>query len=188
MTAGDCRLVGQAYLQSLPRAAPGERRITDKWLRNVEHLGLIHLCLPNARIIHCRRDPRDVGLSCFALRFSHGLEFAYDLAELGRYWRAYDQLMAHWRAVLPPGRVLEAPYEAVVEDTDGWARRLIAHCGLEWDEACLRFYESEREVRTASLAQVRRPIYASSVGRWRAFERHLGPLLEALGEPWASRR
>ena len=183
MTAADCRAIGQTYLDSLPAAGPGQTRVTDKMVTNFEGLGLIHLCLPHARIIHCQRDPRDVCLSCFSIRFSEGQEYAYDLAELGRYWRAYDRLMAHWRAVLPSGRMLEVPYEAVVEDVEGWARRLIVHCGLEWDDACLRFYESKREVRTASLVQVRQPIYTGSVGRWRAFAPHLSPLLEALSAP-----
>jgi hypothetical protein len=185
MTAADCRGIGATYLGRLPETAPGETRVTDKWLHNFEHLGLIHLCLPGATIIHCRRDPRDVCLSCYALDFRRVMDFTFDLTELGRYWRAYDRLMAHWRAVLPPGRMLEIPYEAVVEDVETWARRLIAHCGLPWDDACLRFHESSRNVRTASSAQVRRPIYTASVGRWRRFERHLGPLLEALGEPWS---
>jgi hypothetical protein len=184
MNDADCRNIGQAYLDALPRRS--ERFLTDKRLENFQHLGLIRLCLPNARIIHCRRDPRDVGISCYALRFSSGQEFTYDLTELGRYWRAYDRLMAHWRTVLPADRLLEAPYEAVVADVEGWARRLIAHCGLEWNDACLRFYESRREVRSASYAQVRRPIYADSIGRWRRFAGCLGPLLDALGEPWAS--
>jgi len=186
MSGTDCRTMGQAYLDSLPIDAPRQTRLTDKAVSNFEHLGLIHLSMPYAKIIHCQRDPRDSCLSCFANRFHDGfVEYAYDLAELGRYWRAYDRLMAHWRAVLPPGRMLDVPYEAVVEDVESWARRLIAHCGLEWNDACLRFYESKREVRTASSAQVRRPIYNGSVGRWRPFARHLGPLLEALGDPWA---
>ncbi|HEY2480868.1 MAG TPA: tetratricopeptide repeat protein [Caulobacteraceae bacterium] len=185
LNGADCRFIAQTYLDSLPPALRGQVRITDKGMANFEHLGLIHLCLPNARIIHCRRDPRDVCLSCYSRRFNNGQGYAYNLVELGRYWRARDRLMSHWRAVLPPGRVLEVSYEAVVEDPEAWSRRLIAHCGLEWDDACLRFHESRRPVNTASLAQVRRPIYASSVGRWRRFARHLGPLLQALGEPWA---
>jgi tetratricopeptide (TPR) repeat protein len=182
----DCGDIGRAYLDSLDEIAGAEPRVTDKWLSNFEQLGLIQACLPNATLIHCTRDPRDVGLSCYATRFVAGQEYAYDLGELGRYLRAYDRLMDHWRAVLPPGRMLEVPYEAVVEDVETWARRLIAHCGLEWNDACLRFFESDRPVRTASSAQVRRPIYAGSVGRWRRFRSHLEPLLEALGEPWAS--
>jgi hypothetical protein len=184
MTGADCANIGQIYLDALPAVPPPKTRITDKWVDNFEHLGLIHACLPNAVIIHCQRDPRDTCLSAFGIRFIEGQPYSYDLAELGRFWRAYDRLMAHWRAVLPPGRMLEAPYEAVVEDVEGWARRLIAHCGLEWDDACLRFYESGRQVYSASFAQVRRPIYTASVGRWRPFARHLGPLLDALGPPW----
>lgn len=186
MTDADCANIGRIYLDGLPPLAPPARRVTDKWVDNFEHLGLIHACLPNAAIIHCQRDARDTCLSCFGTRFFSGQPYSYDLAELGRYWRAYDRLMDHWRTVLPPGRMLEAPYEAVVGDVEGWARRLIAHCGLEWDDACLRFHESRREVRSASFAQVRRPIYTGSVGRWRPFARHLGPLLDALGPPWSA--
>ena len=187
MTGVDCRVIGQSYLDALPQLAPGERRLTDKWLTNFEHLGLIRACLPNARVIYCRRDPRDICLSCFSLHFNDDSNaYSYDLTQLGRYWRAQDRLMAHWRAVLPAEFLLEAPYEEVVGDVEAWARRLIAHCGLEWDDACLRYYESDRVVRTASLAQVRQPIYTDSVGRWRRFERHLGPLLDALGEPYKS--
>ena len=186
MDGEDCRTIGQAYLGSLPGDGPGRRRVTDKWVDNFMHLGLIHACLPNATIIHCRRDPRDTCLSCFSTRFAEGQDYAYDLVELGRYWRAYDQLMDHWRAALPPGRMLEVPYESVVADVEGWARRLIDHCGLAWDDACLRFYESKRQVRSASFAQVRQPIYTGSVGRWRPFAGHLRPLLEVIGEPWLS--
>ncbi|MHB8283702.1 MAG: tetratricopeptide repeat-containing sulfotransferase family protein [Caulobacteraceae bacterium] len=183
LTEADRRLIGQAYLDSLPAAR--EARVTDKTLSNLEHLGLLHLCLPHARFIHCRRDPRDVAWSCFASRFSDRQDYAYDLTELGRYWRAYEGLVAHWRAVLPPGRIFEAPYEDLVQDVEGWARRLIAHCGLPWDEACLRFNESGREVATGSFAQVRRPIYAGSVGRWSRFASHLGPLMATLDAPAA---
>ena len=139
------------------------------------------MILPDAAVVHCRRDPRDVGVSCFTTRFSSGHDYAYDLGELGRYLRLYDRMMAHWRLVLPPGRIFEVDYEALVEDLEGGARRLIDHLGLPWDEACLRFYDSKRSVGTASFAQVRRPIYKDSVGRWRRYEAHLGPLLEALG-------
>jgi Tfp pilus assembly protein PilF len=184
LTARDCRAIGGAYLRGLPAPAPGKTRLTDKWLYNFRLVGLIRLALPNARIIHCRRDPRDAGLSAFAISFAERQDHTYDLTELGRYWRAYDRLMAHWRAVPPPEAMLEVPYEALVADLETWARRLVAWCGLDWDEACLKFHQSGQAVRTASLAQVRQPIYASSVGRWRRFERHLGPLLEALGPPW----
>jgi tetratricopeptide (TPR) repeat protein len=181
LNRADYRSIGQSYLDRLPPALPGQVRVTDKWLENFEHLGLIHLALPRATIIHCRRDPGDVGFSCFSLRFTQGQEYAYDLVELGRYWRAYDRLMAHWRQVLPPGRMLEVPYEAVVEDLEGWARRIVEYCGLPWEDACLRFYDSRRAVRSASAAQVREPIYRRSVGRWKPFARHLAPMFEAMG-------
>ena len=182
LSPADLQSLADAYLQRIEQLGAGKARVVDKTVGNFELLGLIHLCLPNARIIHCRRDPRDVCVSCFATRFSGGHDYAYDLHELGRYWRRYERLMAHWKTVLPPGSVFEVDYEALVEDLEGWARRLVAHLGLPWDEACLRFHESRREVRTASFAQVRRPIYKASVGRWRRYARHLAPLLEALGE------
>jgi tetratricopeptide (TPR) repeat protein len=182
LSAADAGRMAQAYLDAIAPLGPGMARLVDKTVGNFELLGLIHLILPNARIIHCRRDPRDVCVSCFSTRFSGGHDYAYDLAELGRYWRRYDRLMAHWRAVLPPERIFELDYESLVEDLEGWARRLIAHLGLEWDDACLRFYESTREVGTASFVQVRQPIYTASVGRWRRHAARLGPLLEALGD------
>lgn len=184
MTASDCQGFGQLYLKRALKGEAGQAHATDKWLDNFLHLGLIHLALPNAKIIHCRRDPLDNCFSCYALRFSLGQDFTYDLEELGRYWRAYDRLMAHWRAVLPPGRFLDVSYEGVVADLETWARRMIDYCGLPWDDACLRYYESKRQVRSASFAQVRKPIYADSIGRWKPFARHLGPLLQAMGEPW----
>jgi Tfp pilus assembly protein PilF len=186
MNGADLPIIGQTILDALPAGLPGQNRQTIKRLENYQYIGLIHLCLPNATIINCRRDPRDSGFSAFAMLFLEEQGFTYDLAELGRHWRAYDRLMAHWMAVLPPGRVLEAPYEGVVADLEGWARRLLEHCHLDWDDACLRYYESKRLVRSASFAQVREPIYTTSLDRWRPFEHRLRPMLEAMGEPWAS--
>ncbi len=183
LSEADLQSLAEAYLGGIAPGGRGKARITDKTIGNFELLGLIHLCFPNARIIHCRRDARDVCVSCFSTRFSGGHGYAYDLRELGRYWRIYDRLMAHWRAVLPPGRMLEVEYEALVEDLEGSARRLVTHLGLPWNEACLRFHESSRDVATASFAQVRRPIYRGSVGRWRRYAGRLGPLFDALGEP-----
>src|SRR5215469_7369286 len=142
--------------------------------------GLIHLALPKARIIHARRDPVDICLSCFSNLFASDHPYAYDLAELGRCYRAYEALMEHWRQVLPPGVMLEVQYEEVTADLEGQARRIVAHCGLEWDNACLSFHQTERPVRTASPVQVRQPIYRTSIGRWRSCEHLLGPLLDAL--------
>ncbi len=173
--------LGARYVAGLAARAPEARRITDKLPANFLLTGLIHLALPHARIIHVRRDPRDTCWSCFATLFSAGQPFAFELGELGRYYRAYERLMAHWRRVLPEGVMLELNYEDIVADLPGEARRLVAYCGLDWDEACLAFHRTERAVRTASASQVRQPIYRSSIGRWRAYAGELGPLFDALG-------
>jgi Tfp pilus assembly protein PilF len=187
MNEADLNAFATAFLAALPAGLPGQTRLTAKRLENFEFLGLIHLCLPNATLIHCRRDPRDSCLSAFAMLFVDEQAFSYELTELGRYWRAYDRLMAHWAKVLPAGRVLEVSYEALVADQEGWTRRLLDHCGLAFDEACLRFYESPRLVRSASFTQVREPIFTTSLGRWRPFAHRLQPLFDGMGEPWASR-
>jgi hypothetical protein len=149
---------------------------------NFHFPGLIQLTLPNARIIHSRRDPVDTCLSCFSILFDGASNaYTYDLGELGRFYRSYESLMTHWRAVLPPGTMIEVQYEEVVADLENEARRIIAHCGLAWDDACLAFHKTRRPVRTASIAQVRQPIYKSSVGRWRPYREHLRPLLKELG-------
>ncbi len=145
-------------------------------------LGLIALALPHARIIHVRRDPVDTCLSCFTTLFASHQPYACNLAELGRYYRAYAGLMSHWRAVLPPGMLLEVRYEDVVDDLETQARRMVAHCGLEWDERCLRFDQTQRTVQTASRVQVRQPLYRASVGRAKAYGAMLAPLRQALGD------
>ena len=181
MTPAQLASLGTNYIKRVTGALPNAERFTDKLPSNFIYAGLIHLALPNARIIHTKRDPLDTCLSCFSILFAGQQRFAYDLAELGRHYRAYEDLMAHWRNVLPDGVMLEVPYEEVVADTEAQARRILAHCGLPWDDACLAFHTAERAVRTASAAQVRQPIYRNSVGRWRAYEDELGPLIEALG-------
>jgi len=180
MSGDQLRQVGESYLQAIQRLAPEAERITDKMPANFLQAGLIHLVLPNARIIHTGRDPRDTAFSCFSILFAMGQEFTYDLTELGRYVRAYQRLMEHWRNVLPQGVMLEVQYEELVGNLEAQARRIIAHCGLEWDDACLAFYRTKRPVRTASVTQVRQPIYRSSIGRWRAHQHMLQPLLQAL--------
>lgn len=176
------RRFAAGYLDAISGRAPDAAvHVTDKMPGNFNFIGMIHLAFPNARIIHTMRDPVDNCVSCFSLRFTDGHHYTYDLAELGRYYRRYESLMAHWHRVLPPGRILDVRYEDVVADVEGQARRLLAHCGLEWDPRCLAFHETKRPIRTASLAQVRQPIYASSVGRWRVYEEFLGPLLAELG-------
>jgi hypothetical protein len=175
------RQVGARYADAAGARAPMAERVTDKMPLNFYFVGLIHLALPNARIIHASRDPLDTCLSCFATLFTGDHRVAYELSELGRYYKAYEGLMEHWRRVLPDGVMLEVRYEDVVADVGREARRIVAHCGLSWDDTCLRFHGSPRPVRTASAAQVRRPIYDSSVGRWRAYDKLLLPLIEALG-------
>lgn len=173
---------GKDYTSQLREYAPRARRITNKMPANYKALGVIRLMLPEARIIHVRRNAVDTCLSCFMQSFLHGQEATYDLTDLGRHYVNYARLMEHWRAVLPEGSFLEVQYEDLVADTEVQARRLVEYCGLKWDDACLAFHKAERFVRTASIAQVRQPIYHSSVERWRKYEKFLGPLLEALGE------
>jgi len=172
--------MGTAYLKGLP-LPEGALRIVDKLPHNFLRIGLIRLVLPNARIIHTMRDPMDTCVSCYSKLFAAGQHFSYDLAELGRYYRAYASLMEHWRSVVPAGAMLDVAYEDVVDDMEGQARRLIEFCGLEWDERCLSFHANKRVVKTASSVQVRKPLFRSSVQRWRRFETGLEPLREALG-------
>lgn len=174
------RQLGTAYLARISAAAPVAQRITDKMTQNFRFAGLIHLALPNARIIHCRRNPIDTCLSCFSKLFDGYHPYAYQLEELGRFYRGYERLMEHWRSVLPQGVMLDVDYEDLVTDFELHARRIVAHCDLEWDDRCLAFYKTQRPVPTASMAQVRQPIYRRSIGRWRPYETMLGPLLEAL--------
>jgi Flp pilus assembly protein TadD len=175
--------LGADYLRRgrarVPEGARG-LRITDKYLFNFMHIGLIHLALPHARIIHSRRSPVDTCLSIFA-RLFNDVPFGYELGELGRYYRAYDATMAHWRSVLPEGVMLEVDYASLVDDLEGQVRRMLAHCGLTWDARCLAFYRTERQVTTASAPQVRKPIYRSSLARWRPEAALLAPLYAGLG-------
>jgi tetratricopeptide (TPR) repeat protein len=172
--------LGRAYLARLPVPLAGRIRITDKMPNNFLLIGLIRLILPQARIIHTVRDPIDTCVSCFSKLFIELQDFSFDLAEVGRYYRWYHELMAHWRAVLPSGSLLEVRYETLVEDMEAQARRLIAYCDLPWDEGCLAFHRTRRAIRTASAVQVRQPLFRSSMGRWRRFRPYLQPLLSEL--------
>lgn len=173
--------LGRDYLARVSPLAHGRARLVDKMPANFLYAGLIPLILPDARIIHARRDAVDTCLSCYTKLFAGEQKFTYDQTELGRFYRDYERLMAHWRSLLPPDRFIEVDYEAVVDDLEGEGRRLIEFLGLPWDDACLSFHESRRVVRTASVNQVRQPIYTTSKGRWRAHAAYLGPLLDALG-------
>jgi tetratricopeptide (TPR) repeat protein len=176
------RALASAQLAGIVGAGQATERITDKMPSNYYFLGLIHLALPNAKIIHSLRDPVDTCVSCFSKLFSAEQNHSYELGELGRYYRRYERLMAHWRTVLPAGSFLDVRYEDVVADLEAEARRIIAHCGLHWDDRCLAFHATERPIRTASATQVRQPIYRSAIGRWRVYENELAPLLQALGQ------
>jgi tetratricopeptide (TPR) repeat protein len=182
LAANQLRELGERYVDGLQRRAPQAKRVTDKMPANFLFLGMIHLALADAHIIHVIRDPLDTCLSCYSKLFTAEQNFTYDLGELGRYYRKYVELMAHWRDALPAGRVLDVHYEHVITDLEASARRIIDHCGLDWDPGCIAFHKAKRPVRTASATQVRRPIYRTSQGRWRAYQDHLGPLIAALGD------
>jgi len=173
--------LGRHYVERIRELAPGATHVVDKLPDNFQHLGLIHLMFPGARIIHSMRDPMDSCFSCFSRLFiGNNLGYTYDLAATGRYWVTYHELMRHWRDVLPAGRILDVSYETMVSDFENQARRLVEYLGLPWDARCLGFHENRRIVRTASVAQVRKPIYRTSVARWKHYERHLGALLEIV--------
>lgn len=176
------RSLGARYLRKVRPLAGKATRIVNKSIRNFQHAGLLHLALPNARFIHVRRGAVDSCWSAFTRQFLGHYPYTYDLGELGRYYRGYADLMDHWQAVLPARVFLEVRYEDVVADLEGQSRRMLAHCGLEWDPAVLEFNKTRRPVLTASLIQVRQPIYSSSIGRSRDYEPWLGPLIHALGE------
>ncbi len=171
----------RGYLGTLHALGHGASRVTDKLPINFLHLGLIQLMLPGARVIHCTRDPLDSCLSCYFQHFFSAFPWAYKLGWLGAYYREYERLMEHWRRVLTDLPILDVPYESLVNDQEGWSRRIVEFAGLEWDDACLRFHESPRVTATLSNEQVRRPMYQSSVGRHRHYDRHLAPLRQALG-------
>lgn len=176
------REIGEAYVHRLSNRAPGASRVTDKLPGNLNNIGLIHLALPNAKIVYCKRNPLDVCTSNFMNLFSEQLSYTSDLVALGRRYRRLDHLMQHWRKVLPEGAFLEVVYEDLVAELEQGTRRLIDYVGLPWDERCLSFHETQRPVHTLSIAQVYQPLYSTSVGRWRNYEKHLGPLVEALGD------
>ncbi|MDR3527304.1 MAG: sulfotransferase [Rhizomicrobium sp.] len=170
------------YRAGMGRLLSTKPRLADKTLQSVFFVGLLHQAMPNARFVWVRRDPLDTCLSCYGRRFLSGQEYSYDLGELGRYYRGYERLMRHWQEVLPPEALLTVRYEDVVADLETQTRRLLDHCGEEFDPACLAFHTSKRPVFTASAAQVRQPLYNTSVRRWRPPPEALRPLLQALGQ------
>jgi tetratricopeptide (TPR) repeat protein len=173
---------GQRYVDNLQRlAGKPYKRIVDKMPGNFTMVGLIRAILPKARIIHSRRHPVETCLSNYRIHFAEGQHWSYNLRDLGRYYKRYWGLMQHWRTEFPDA-MLEVRYEDNVADVEGQARKIIDYLGLEWNDNCLEFYNTDRPVKTASTSQVRKPIYTTSTNRWRKYEKYLGPLLEELGD------
>lgn len=182
MGRDESRQLAETIVKTLPAELHDRDRITEKTPAHHRMLGLFALLFPKATFIHCRRDPVDTCLSCYFQNFAHGnVTFSFDLETLAREYRLYSAYMAHWREVLPV-TMLELDYENMIADPEYWSRALVDHAGLEWDDACLSFYDTKRSVKTASLWQVRQPIYKTSVAKWKRYEAHLGPLIDGLGE------
>jgi tetratricopeptide (TPR) repeat protein len=182
LSADDFRRLGERYIADTRIYRSGKPRFIDKMPNNFRHIGLIHLILPNAKIIDARREAMACCFSNFKQLFASGQEFTYSIEDIARYYRGYVDLMRHWDAALPPGRVLRIQHEDVVHDLEGSVRRMLDYCGLAFEPACLEFHKTERSVRTASSEQVRQPIFTEGLDQWRRFEPWLGPLKEALGE------
>jgi tetratricopeptide (TPR) repeat protein len=182
LTAEDCRRLGEKYLADTRAYRRGAPRFVDKMPNNFRHLGLIHLMLPNARIIDARREPMACCFSNFKQLFASGQQFTYSFEDIGRYYRSYVELMAHWQAVLPPESILTVQHEELVADLEGNVRRILEFCGLAFEPACVEFHKTERQVHSASSEQVRRPINREGLEQWRHFEPWLGPLESVLGE------
>jgi tetratricopeptide (TPR) repeat protein len=182
LPAAALREIGDEYVRRLGFRAPDSPRVTDKLPGNLNYVGLIHLALPNAKIVYCRRNPLDICVSTYTNLFSEQLSYTSDLGALGRRYRRFYHLMKHWERVLPKGSFLEVVYEDLVADLEGGTRRLIDFVGLPWDDRCLSFHETQRPVHTLSITQVYQPLYSTSVGRWRNYEKHVGPLIDALGD------
>jgi len=174
--------LGQRYLTRLRCHSATAAHITDKMPLNFHHIGMIRLLMPNAKIIHCRRNPLDTCVSIFKILFTGNFPFAYDLREIGEYYRLYDELMQYWHAALP-GFIHDVQYEDLVASQEAESRRLLAFCGLEWEDRCLRFWETDRPVRTASADQVRRPLFQAGIGTWKPYADRLGPLFDLFGRP-----
>ncbi|HSE11369.1 MAG TPA: sulfotransferase, partial [Rudaea sp.] len=188
MSGDELRELGEQYIERTRiHRKLGRPLFIDKMPNNFAHVGLIHLTLPNAKIIDVRRHPLACGFSCFKQHFARGQNFTYGLENVGRYYRDYVGLMAHFDSVLP-GRIHRVIYEDLVENTEHEVRRLLDYCGLPFEDACLRFFENDRPVRTASSEQVRQPIYTAGVDHWQHYEPWLGPLKSALGPALAGYR
>jgi hypothetical protein len=178
--------VGRRYLERTTKFRDGAPRFIDKNPNNFVYAGLIHLILPNAKIINARRHPMDSCFGSYKQLFASGQPFTYDLTEIGEYYLQYQRIMDHWQSVMP-GRILDVNYEDVVGDLEVQVRRILDYCELPFEEGCLEFHRTERAVKTASSEQVRQPIYSSSVNLWKNYEAHLSELAEVL-EPVLDQR
>jgi hypothetical protein len=172
--------VSAGYLAHLTSLSSTALRVVDKMPANFMNLGSIHAAFPNARIIHMRRHPIDTCLSIYFQYFSSTHPYANDLENLAHYYGEYVRITDHWRAMLPPTTLLEVPYESLVEDQEGWSRRMVEFIGLPWDPRCLDFHQTQRAVITTSKWQVRQKIHTASAGRWRNYQPFVGPLLRLV--------
>lgn len=180
LTENSINELASNYLNYTRSLAHGERRIVDKMPGNFLHLGFIHILFPNAKIIHCQRDPRDACISMFCTQFPSGVPYSYNLYKLGAFYSQYERTMEHWRKVLPADTMIEMEYETLVTNQETEICRLLGFLGLDWNDACLAFYDQKRPVHTASDTQVTKPLYSTSIGRWNNFQKHLQPLEEGL--------
>lgn len=172
----------ETFVENINSHAPDSPHIVDKMPANFQMIGLIHALLPNAKIIHIARNPFDTCLSCYTRIFERSQLHSYDQVELGRYFNNYVRIMEYWHQLLPKGSFHTVHYENLIDDIDHEARRMIDHCGLEWDDACLEFYKGKRRVRTASVHQVRQPLYTTSKEKWKKYETQLQPLRKIIGD------
>ncbi len=181
LDSDDYRKIADNYLSMLRKHHSETRHITDKMLDNFIYTGLIKLLFPNARILHCKRNPLDTCFSCYRQLFGGHAPYSYDLAELAEYYKLYNDLMNHWQQVLEEP-FLDIYYEDIILDTESQTRKILNYCNLPWDNACMEFHRSKRTVKTSSLAQVRKPIYKSAINSWEPYQNHLETLTSLLEE------
>lgn len=184
MTHEDLNSLGKEYIDSTQIHRSGAPFFTDKMPNNFRHIGLIHLILPNAKIIDARRNAMDCCWSCYKQLFAEGQEFTYRLEDIAEYYKSYVDLMEHWNTVLPKGKILRVQHENLLDNFEHVVRQILDHCGLKFEQSCVEFHKTSRAVRTASSEQVRRPLNRSGQGQWRAFEQHLSALKSALGDKY----
>ena len=181
LSDSDISSIGRVYAKLLSRRSGGPQRVVDKYLTNYLHLGLLHRALPGARIVHATRGTLDNIFACFKVMFTTNIPFTYDLDEIAEVLEQSYRLMDHWKSIMP-GAIHEVKYEDFVGDLEGESRKLLGFLGCEWEPGCAEFHTTKRQVNSASATQVRQPLYQSSVGAWKRYEKHLAPLAARLGE------